>query len=61
MQTFEVNGVEYTPIQSENKSPKKMSKFLAMAIAMGGMGAYGNSYSRQLPKGIDIITEYGLI
>ena len=34
MQIFEVNGVKYTPIESESKPPKKMNKFLMKKIYM---------------------------
>lgn len=74
--TFVLNGVRYTPIYtgSNNKLSTPRSKInetlsaLSLAASMVylpymGMMDYGqnDSYSRELPLGIDIIKEYGLI
>lgn len=64
--TFEVNGIKYKPIEREPKSRKgatKLNSFMAMASMLAPLASmdFGSSYNRELPKGTDIIKEYGLI
>lgn len=60
--SFTINGERYVPIEKE---PKKMSRktaaFLGMTAAMVDLNGIIDSHFRQLPKGVNIIKEYGLI
>ena len=67
--TFELNGERYAPIEinkaKNSSTSRKMLNILGMSSMMMpyvdfvGMGSV--SRTRELPKGIDIIVEYGLI
>jgi hypothetical protein len=62
-ESFNLNGVKYAPIKTEQS--KHMSSKLGgiMSIAsMNDLHGYGESqYQRKLPDGTDIVKEYGLI
>lgn len=55
-ESFELNGVRYEPIKTEQKYNK------AIGSIMIPIYEYGESqYERKLPEGTDIVKEYGLI
>lgn len=58
-----VNGVRYVPVEKEtNRMSRKTAAFLGMTAGMGiDINGIIDSHFRQLPKGIDIVKEYGLI
>ena len=69
---FVLNGIKYTPIIQPHKSKNHstQSKKMSQLLGMGAMVYYpfilnapdiDYRYHRELPKGIDIIKEYGLI
>jgi hypothetical protein len=69
---FVLNGIKYAPIIQPHKSKKHstQSKKMSLLLGMGAMVYYPfilnapdryDRYHRELPKGIDIIKEYGLI
>ncbi len=60
--SFEVNGELFVPIE-EHKPSRGFSKLAAIAsmAAMFTPDLGYSKYDRELPKGTDIITEYGLI
>lgn len=68
---FELNGIKYAPIKKEQKKHKHVSSKLGGIMAMASLMympymnelyGYGESqYERKLPKGTDIVKEYGLI
>jgi hypothetical protein len=70
-ESFEVNGIRYTPIKVEQSTTKRTSPKLVGIMAMAAlvyapymfaMGGYGeDEYVRKLPEGTDIVKEYGLI
>ena len=65
--SFEVNGELYVPIETEETKAyhgsRGISKLAAVAAMMYQpyMDLLDSRYDRKLPKGTDIITEYGLI
>jgi len=71
LESFDLNGVEYAPIKTEQKKHKHVSSKLGGIMAMASMiympymndlYGYGESrYERKLPEGTDIVKEYGLI
>jgi hypothetical protein len=70
-ESFDLNGVKYAPIKTEQRKHKQVSSKLGGIMAMASMiympyaddfYGYGESrYERKLPDGTDIIKEYGLI
>lgn len=70
-ESFDLNGVKYAPIKTEQKKHKPVSSKLGGIVAMVSMiylphmndlYGYGESrYERKLPEGTDIVKEYGLI
>jgi len=54
--SFELNGIRYIPIEKENSTKKSKSE-VPFSIPYGG----SNNYERKLPRGTNIIQEYGLI
>lgn len=69
--SFYLNGTKYAPIKKEQRKHKHVSSKLGGIMAMASMiympymndlYGYGESrYERKLPKGTDIVKEYGLI
>lgn len=64
--SFELNGIRYIPIEKENSTKKSKSELIAMMIHYMSVPfsiPYGgsNNYERKLPRGTNIIQEYGLI
>jgi hypothetical protein len=69
--SFDLNGVRYAPIKTEQRKHKHVSSKLFGIMAMASMMympymndlyGYGESrYVRKLPEGTDIVKEYGLI
>lgn len=68
---FILNGIKYAPIKPhKSKNHSTQSKKMSLLLSMGAM-MYNpyilnapdiyDRYYRELPKGIDIIKEYGLI
>lgn len=70
-ESFDLHGVRYAPIKTEQRKHKHVSSKLGGIMAMASMiylpymndlYGYGESrYERKLPEGTDIIKEYGLI
>lgn len=70
-ESFDLHGVRYAPIKTEQRKHKHISSKLGGIMAMASMiylpymndlYGYGESrYERKLPEGTDIIKEYGLI
>jgi hypothetical protein len=70
-ESFDLNGVKYAPIKTEQRKHKHVSSKLGGIMAMASMiympymndlYGYGESrYERKLPDGTDIVKEYGLI
>jgi hypothetical protein len=70
-ESFDLNGVKYAPIKTEQRKHKHVSSKLGGIMAMASMiympymndlYAYGESrYERKLPDGTDIVKVYGLI
>ena len=70
-ESFDLNGVKYAPIKTEQRKHKHASSKLGEIMAMASMiympymndlYGYGESrYERKLPVGTDIVKEYGLI
>jgi predicted metallo-beta-lactamase superfamily hydrolase len=71
-ESFFVNGVKYVPIQKEVKKHSQSSSRIRTIMDIATMiyapymddlygGVYDGVYVRSLPKGTDIIKEYGLI
>lgn len=70
-ESFDLNGVKYAPIKTEQRKHKHVSSKLGGIIAMAStmympymndLYGYGESrYERKLQEGTDIIKEYGLI
>jgi hypothetical protein len=70
-ESFDLNGVKYAPIKTEQRKHKHVSTKLGGIMAMASMiympymndlYGYGESrYERKLPDGTDIVKEYGLI
>jgi len=70
-ESFDLNGVKYAPIKTEQRKHKHVSSKLGGIMAMASMiympymndlYGYGKSrYERKLPDGTDIVKEYGLI
>lgn len=70
-ESFDLNGVKYAPIKTEQRKHKDVSSKLGGIMAMASMiympymndlYGYGESrYERKLPDGTDIVKEYGLI
>lgn len=70
-ESFDLNGVKYAPIKTEQRKHKHVSSKLGGIMAMASMMympymndlyGYGESrYERKLQEGADIIKEYGLI
>lgn len=70
-ESFDLNGVKYAPIKTEQRKHKHVSSKLGGIMAMASMiylpymndlYGYGESkYERKLPEGTDIVKEYGLI
>lgn len=70
-ESFDLNGVKYAPIKTEQRKHKhvlsKLKGIMSMASMiympyMNDLYGYGESrYERKLPKGTDIVKEYGLI
>lgn len=70
-ESFDLNGVKYAPIKTEQRKHKHVSSKLGGIMAMASMMympymndlyGYGESrYERKLQEGTDIIKEYGLI
>lgn len=70
-ESFDLNGVKYAPIKTEQRKHKHVSSKLGGIMAMASMMympymndlyGYGESrYERKLPEGTDIVKEYGLI
>lgn len=68
---FELNGIKYAPIKKEQKKHKHASSKLRGIMAMASLMympymnelyGYGEAKNeRKLPKGTDIVKEYGLI
>ena len=66
--TFDVNGVEYTPIVREQKINRKLHRLETLASVLMPSIPYINPYAgeqvrhnRQLPEDTNIIKEYGLV
>ena len=70
-ESFDLNGVKYAPIKTEQRKHKHVSSKLGGIIAMAStmympymndLYGYGESrYERKLPEGTDIVKEYVLI
>jgi hypothetical protein len=70
-ESFDLNGVKYAPIKTEQRKHNNVSSKLGVIMAMGSMiympymndlYGYGESrYQRKLPDATDIVKEYGLI
>ena len=70
-ESFDLHGVRYAPIETEQRKHKHVSSKLGGIMAMASMiylpymnnlYGYGESrYERKLPEGTDIVKEYGLI
>jgi hypothetical protein len=70
-ESFDLNGVKYAPIKTEQRKHKHVSSKFGGIMAMASMiylpymndlYGYGESrYERKLPDGTDIVKEYGLI
>jgi hypothetical protein len=70
-ESFDLNGVKYAPIKTEQRKHKHVSSKLGGIMAMASMiympymndlYGYGESrYEHKLPDGTDIVKEYGLI
>jgi hypothetical protein len=70
-ESFDLNGVKYAPIKTEQRKHKHVSSKIGGIMAMASMVympymndlyGYGESrYERKLPDGTDIVKEYGLI
>jgi hypothetical protein len=70
-ESFDLNGVKYAPIKTEQRKHKHVSSKLGGIMAMASMiympymndlYGYGESrYERKLPDRTDIVKEYGLI
>lgn len=72
VQTIEINGIKYAKIEKD-KPNYGHSMRGSMLHALGNVyeetlseislirDAYGSNYKRKLPKGIDVIKEFGLI
>jgi len=70
-ESFDLNGVKYAPIKTEQRKHKHVSSKIGGIMAMASMiympymndlYGYGESrYERKLPDGTDIVKEYGLI
>lgn len=70
-ESFDLNGVKYAPIKTDQRKHKQVSSKLRGIIEMTSMiympymddlYGYGESrYERKLPEGTDIVKEYGLI
>lgn len=70
-ESFDLNGVRYAPIKTEQRKHNYVSSKLGGIMAMASMiympymndlYGYGESkYERKLPEGTDIVKEYGLI
>jgi hypothetical protein len=70
-ESFDLNGVKYAPIKTEQIKHKHVSSKLGGIMAMASMiympymndlYGYGETrYERKLPDGTDIVKEYGLI
>jgi hypothetical protein len=70
-ESFDLHGVRYAPIKTEQRKHKHVSSKLGGIMAMASMiylpymndlYGYGESrYERKLPEGTDIVKEYGLI
>ncbi len=65
-ETFEVNGIEYAQVikednRQQSRMPGMMLSLLAPAMLFSRMTSGGGGYDRKLPRGTDIIKEYGLI
>lgn len=70
-ESFDLNGVRYAPIKTEQRKHNHVSSKLGEIMAMASMiylpymndlYGYGEGrYERKLPDGTDIVKEYGLI
>ena len=63
--TFELNGVEYTPIERKTAQTKDATRtsmlMLGMGLMMSMVNGYETRHDRKLNENINIIKEYGLI
>ena len=68
-ESFDLNGIKYAPIKTEQRKHKHVTpklvgliSFASMIYSPCMMDMYGeDKYERKLPDGTDIVKEYGLI